>query len=431
MDCGDNFQFKVNNNTKLQLLSSTYGSSTQGRLLMDFGITSQGTASHYSGIAITDQRNSVNRIRTGHRARYAPYFALRENNPYRYYDEVEGEQVEVVVDLPAPSHTGQGNSFCTIEQSTPWGDYSGGPPYREARMGYQIFTSFYDNVTTPHSWQAWHQVAFSSQFTASHTCKIEDSDITKENIPYLFGRLVEINETKDYLDRDGWSLTIEDALPHVQFSKTRASKKVLGVISNSLESLFNPIQSVGEGGIWVCNEDGNIECGDYLMSSTNIGYATKQTKDNEEDGILRNYTVGKATCNCNFIIGSGNCALSSSTTDGKIIVNGSHGYKIAVNSTTLVIGDVIINYTGTLDYGSLEEKTTNVDSITIIGGSVSVSGNYPFIRNNNKGIQINTYVRILCGKDSQIDSCNTTMKLPCFEKDGIKYSFIGCIYTAG
>tara|TARA_Y100000389_G_C16948080_1_gene265149 strand:- start:129 stop:272 length:144 start_codon:yes stop_codon:yes gene_type:complete len=35
------------------------------------------------------------------------------------------------------------------------------------------------------------------------------------------------------------------------------------------------------------------------------------------------------------------------------------------------------------------------------------------------------------GKALVIHKGEFFMKLPCFEQDGIRYSFIGCIYTAG
>jgi hypothetical protein len=53
--------------------------------------------------------------------------------------------------------------------------------------------------------------------------------------------------------------------------------------------------SVGEGGIWVSNKNGNLENGDYITSSTIPGYGQRQ-----DDDILRNYTVAKITTDCDF-----------------------------------------------------------------------------------------------------------------------------------
>ena len=40
------------------------------------------------------------------------------------------------------------------------------------------------------------------------------------------------------------------------------------------------VNSVGEGGIWVCSSNGNIENGDYITSSNDLGYGEKQDDDN-------------------------------------------------------------------------------------------------------------------------------------------------------
>ena len=59
------------------------------------------------------------------------------------------------------------------------------------------------------------------------------------------------------------------------------------------------INSIGEGGIWVINSNKNIENGDYIQSSNDLGYGEKQ-----DDDLLHNYTVGKATIYCDFKLDS-------------------------------------------------------------------------------------------------------------------------------
>ena len=54
---------------------------------------------------------------------------------------------------------------------------------------------------------------------------------------------------------------------------------------------------MGEGGIWVCDEYGIIENGDYITSSNYEGYGCAQ-----DDDLLHNYTVAKATIDCDFTI---------------------------------------------------------------------------------------------------------------------------------
>ena len=55
------------------------------------------------------------------------------------------------------------------------------------------------------------------------------------------------------------------------------------------------VNSLGEGGIWVCNYNGVFENGDYIISSDIPGYGMKQ-----DDEFLHNYTVAKITCDCDF-----------------------------------------------------------------------------------------------------------------------------------
>ena len=111
------------------------------------------------------------------------------------------------------------------------------------------------------------------------------------------------------------NITISEAVPVVRLTTNRMSKKVIGVISkieknnerreNKISSSFVGvvdkdknrfwINSIGEGAIWVCNSNGNIENGDYLQSSNIKGYAEKQNDD-----LLHNYTIGKITCDVDF-----------------------------------------------------------------------------------------------------------------------------------
>ena len=108
--------------------------------------------------------------------------------------------------------------------------------------------------------------------------------------------------------------TINEAQPIVRLTTTKKSKKVFGVISNKEDGenrtfgngcffsnygertdnrLF--INSVGEGGILVNGENGNIENGDLLCSSSTTGIAMKQTEE-----YVANYTIGKSTQDYNF-----------------------------------------------------------------------------------------------------------------------------------
>ncbi len=51
--------------------------------------------------------------------------------------------------------------------------------------------------------------------------------------------------------------------------------------------------------IRICNSNGNIVNCDYIQSSEHLGYREKQ-----DDDLLHNYTVAKATTDCNFELDS-------------------------------------------------------------------------------------------------------------------------------
>ena len=110
--------------------------------------------------------------------------------------------------------------------------------------------------------------------------------------------------------------TIDEAQPIIRLSSKLKSKTVYGVISSreindngkrtfsvgTFSSIVGELQdnrlvinSIGEGALIVNGEMGNIENGDLLMSSSTTGIACKQ-----DDDIVRNYTIGKATQDYNF-----------------------------------------------------------------------------------------------------------------------------------
>jgi hypothetical protein len=155
-------------------------------------------------------------------------------------------------------------------------------------------------------------------FTGFHRCFTNDELFDNEN-PQSFkdtyiGRIVvstgKIATDFKSIDNDEWEIkydkegiTIEDALPMIEISRKKKDKRVFGVLGNSKRNNSRSerliINSVGEGGIWVCNSNGNIENGDYITSSDYLGYGEKQ-----DDDILHNYTVGKATIQVDFELDS-------------------------------------------------------------------------------------------------------------------------------
>ena len=104
--------------------------------------------------------------------------------------------------------------------------------------------------------------------------------------------------------------TVNQNIITVVKTSTQKDKRVLGVY-NGQSSSYNKlitadnmllanalidngyrvvcINALGEGGILVCSENGNIDNGDYLTSANLAGYACKQ-----DDDLLHSYTVAKA-----------------------------------------------------------------------------------------------------------------------------------------
>ena len=151
-------------------------------------------------------------------------------------------------------------------------------------------------------------------FTGFHRCFTKDplynnDDPQKFKDDYI-GRIVvsigKIATDMKNTENDEWEIkydkegiTIEDALPEIELSRIKKDKRVFGVLGLAKRGNSRPermvINSVGEGAMWVCNSNGNIENGDYITSSNYLGYGEKQ-----DDDLLHNYTVAKSTINCDF-----------------------------------------------------------------------------------------------------------------------------------
>ena len=155
-------------------------------------------------------------------------------------------------------------------------------------------------------------------FTGQHRCSFSNVDVS--NVSSLSGYIV--SSTGSYCDiNDENAIDIDDAIPIVALSTCSYDKKVFGIISDSeqnrypgsddkrcfqigtmcfkaekkVDSMKIIVNSVGEGGIWVCNQNGNIYNGDLIVSSDVRGVGMKQNDD-----IIRSYTVCKATCDAVF-----------------------------------------------------------------------------------------------------------------------------------
>jgi len=130
---------------------------------------------------------------------------------------------------------------------------------------------------------------------------------------YDYGTIVKINSTASTIY--GKSVQYE-----VEKTTTAQDKAVFGVYSVAIGEEYNedgtPAQEhnrhqiwcLGDGHILVCSEGGNIETGDYICSSYTAGHGMKQNDD-----LLHNYTVAKATEPVDWSTESGVTKLISCT----------------------------------------------------------------------------------------------------------------------
>jgi hypothetical protein len=201
-----------------------------------------------------------------------------------------------------------GNTFFVGEISAKFTTISG---------SYRDLLGCYVENTSPGNSGNYTAYLIQGTFTGIHRVFTEDPLFIKEE-PQKFkddyeGRIVisngkiatDTNEDKDLweikYDKDG--ITIEDALPMIELSRKKKEKRVFGVIGASKRQTNRPeriiINSVGEGAIWICNSNGNIENGDFIQSSAYLGYGERQ-----DDDLFHNYTVAKITIDCDFILDS-------------------------------------------------------------------------------------------------------------------------------
>ena len=158
-------------------------------------------------------------------------------------------------------------------------------------------------------------------FTGQHMSSIVD--VTPTSVSNCVGLIVSSNQN-DYMTVNGGTplkgaknIHVNEAIPIVKISTKAQDKACFGVISSGedpnesdreqrsgrivgvwqKESGDNRVyvNSLGEGGVWVVNTNGNLEAGDYITTSNVSGYGMKQTSE-----FLANYTVAKITMDCNF-----------------------------------------------------------------------------------------------------------------------------------
>lgn len=149
-------------------------------------------------------------------------------------------------------------------------------------------------------------------FTGKHRCKLLvsndfDVDPVQGMIVVATGEFCNL--------QDESVIGIDESIPIVRISSVANDARAFGVICSFEDEggdmrSFNIgnirmsvekksprviVNSVGEGAILVCGENGTIRNGDLLVTSSTPGIAMKQCDD-----VVRACTVAKATCDCYF-----------------------------------------------------------------------------------------------------------------------------------
>ena len=158
-------------------------------------------------------------------------------------------------------------------------------------------------------------------FTGQHRSLIMGIDFSDSNLndEDLSGLIV-VADQNEYMSMSGGltvgqeAIMIDESLPIVSLSSQPKDKRVFGVISgieaekrNDVFGAFATpyekevgdqrvfVNSIGEGGIWVIDQEGELSSGDYIITSSIPGYGMRQ-----ESEFLANYTVAKITMDCTF-----------------------------------------------------------------------------------------------------------------------------------
>jgi hypothetical protein len=281
-----------------------------------------------------------------------------------------------------------------------------------------------------------------TNFTGIHHTRAKDEYLYDEKyIGYIvsstkkyssMNSIYKSNSIQRNLDKKNW-----DALPIVELSSSSYDKKAFGVIakvedvesrtreewSGNMVHMFDKseydrrlhIAGTGEGCIWVCNYNSNLECGDYITTSPINGIGMRQ-----DDDIPHNYTVAKITMDCDFNPPLIPVQVLLSTSN----VIYTSNYDVKTSNISLPTSNLLIGTSNTSNY-SIGSSNYDITTSNLIIGTSNV---YNYFKDEN-GDYIYT--------DLIIDGC--AVYEPEYEvRDVIdintsniyKMAFVGCVYTS-
>ena len=131
-------------------------------------------------------------------------------------------------------------------------------------------------------------------FTGQHRSLVKDIDFSDPNLASEdWSGLIVVADQNEYLSMSGGltvgqdAIMIDESLPVLSLSYRTKDKRVFGVISgiepeerhDAFGAFTTPyekergdqrvfVNSIGEGGIWVIDEDGDLTSGDYIVTSS-------------------------------------------------------------------------------------------------------------------------------------------------------------------
>ena len=281
---------------------------------------------HYMNYQKTSPYSSVSSGTNGGNISYTPgninvYGGIVYAGSPKYYYTSSGSNVKAGVSYYAPktsNHIGitaDGESMWIKPDSNGAGgiyfyDYATTNDWRIYHSSGQNLVFAYDN-----SAKAWLSSASSGgqiNFTGQHRCEDLENSLSDSDV----GLIVASTGKYNNLVRSD-KPTINESLPIVELSSKRNQKSCFGVLSDKEDRNGKPreysfgrfisayddneeldrlvINSLGEGAIWICNINGNLENGDYITTCEIPGYGMLQ-----DDDLLHNYTVAKITQDCDF-----------------------------------------------------------------------------------------------------------------------------------
>ena len=221
------------------------------------------------------------------------------------------EQANLPADGSSPyTNVSQGGQGIRISNSSNyWGIYISNN--KHLRFNYSGELAGY--LIDPDSSHNDGELNSAMNFTGQHR-SILNKNIDENSVGLIVssnGKYININNSLN--------TNINESLPICSITSIDNDTKVFGVISDKEDTNSNRdyssgnfvssyektnkneqrmyINSLGEGAIWVCNKNDVLVNGDYISSSSVVGYGQKQIL---EEGTLKNFTVAKITCDCDF-----------------------------------------------------------------------------------------------------------------------------------